>query len=131
MKQDILNHYKSTGTYTYAGLYADYFKSLPNDIRQLGNLICSQVIHRVTLREGNSGANSDLTYGDMTRFPWYRLRCEDDVLLTAMAMTAEWRCICLDRTINKKQYPQRSEDQNSVLLKKRKAKEEKQNGFKD
>lgn len=89
MKQDILNHYKSTGTYTYAGLYADYFKSLPNDIRQLGNLICSQVIHRVTLREGNSGANSDLIYGDMTRFPWYRLRCEDDVLLTAMAMAAE------------------------------------------
>ncbi|MDD2650987.1 MAG: hypothetical protein PHF36_07645, partial [Candidatus Cloacimonetes bacterium] len=89
MKQDILNHYKSTGTYTYAGLYADYFKSLPNDIRQLGNLICSQVIHRVTLREGNSGANSDLIYGDMTRFPWYRHRCDDDILLTATAMTAE------------------------------------------
>lgn len=89
MRRDILEHYKSTGTYTYAGPYVEYFKSLPDDIRQLGNLTCSQVIHRVTLREGNSGANSDLRYGDMTKFPWYRLRCEDDVLMTAVAMTAE------------------------------------------
>lgn len=56
---------------------------------ELGNPICSQVIHCVTLREGNLGANSDLKYGDMTKFPWYRLRCEDDVLLTATGMTAE------------------------------------------
>mgnify|MGYP003764308201 FL=1 len=89
MREDILNHYKSTGPYTYAGLYKEYFKSLPDDIRELGNLICSQVIHRVTLREGNSGANYDLRYGDMTKFPWYRPRCEDDVLMTAIAMTAE------------------------------------------
>lgn len=89
MKEEILNHYKETGTYTYAGLYANYFRSLPDNIRELGNLICSQVIHRVTLREGNSGANFDLRYGDMTRFPWYRHRCDDDILLTATAMTAE------------------------------------------
>lgn len=25
----------------------------------------------------------------MTKYPWHRLRCEDDVLLTAVAMTAE------------------------------------------
>lgn len=34
-------------------------------------------------------ANADLRYGDMTRYPWYRMRCEDDVLLTAVAMTEE------------------------------------------
>lgn len=89
MRQDILIHYEETGTYTYAGLYADYFRSLPSDIKELGNLICAQVIHRVTLHQGNTGANADLIYGDMTKYPWYRLRCEDDVLLTATAMTAE------------------------------------------
>jgi hypothetical protein len=36
-----------TGVYTYAGNYAAYFKSLPDDIPELCNLICSQVIHRV------------------------------------------------------------------------------------
>ena len=38
MREDILNHYKSTGPYTYAGLYKEYFKSLPDDIRELGIL---------------------------------------------------------------------------------------------
>ncbi len=89
MRNDILNHYLETGTYTYSGLYADYFKKLPTDINELGNLICTQVIHRITLHQGNTGANENLIYGDMTNYPWYRLRCEDDVLSTATAMTAE------------------------------------------
>lgn len=89
MRREILEHYKQVGTYSYAGLYKEYFQSLPEDICSLGKLICSQVIHRTTLRQGNTGANSNLMYGDMTKYPWYRLRCEDDVLLTAVAMTAE------------------------------------------
>jgi len=89
MNQSILNHYLETGTYTYAGPYADYFKSLPDDIAELGNLVSSQIIHRITLREGNTNANKDLRYGDMNRYPWYRLRCEDDILLTAITMTSE------------------------------------------
>ncbi len=89
MNAEILKHYLETGTYTYAGYYKEYYKSLPDDITQLGSLICSQVIHRVTLRDGNKNANHDLIYGDMTLFPWYRMRCEDDILLTSNAMTAE------------------------------------------
>ncbi|GAB6109968.1 transglutaminase-like domain-containing protein [Fusibacter bizertensis] len=92
MLTEILDHYKQVGTYTYAGSYQKYYESLPNTasgISELGELICSQVIHRVTLREGNTGANANLIYGDMTKYPWYRMRCEDDVLLTAVAMTAE------------------------------------------
>lgn len=89
MEAAILEHYRKTGTYTYAGAYGDYFRSLPDDIPTLGRLICSQVIHRVTLMEGNTNANAGLLYGDMNRYPWYRMRCEDDVLLTAPAMTAE------------------------------------------
>lgn len=89
MDQKLKEHYLRTGTYTYAGPYSEYFKGLPAAIPELGNLVCGQVIHRVTLREGNTNANADLRYGDMERFPWYRMRCEDDVFLTAAAMTAE------------------------------------------
>ena len=43
----------------------------------------------------------------MTKFPWYRLRCEDDVLLTAAAMTAELfrldeRGFAMDRAVENK-----------------------------
>lgn len=89
MVEEILEHYRQVGTYSYAGLYREYFKTLPDDISELGKLVCSQVIHRVTLKQGNTGANEKLIYGDMTKYPWYRLRCEDDILLTAVAMTAE------------------------------------------
>ena len=67
------------GPYTYAGLYETYFCSLPDEPEELGNLISHQIVHRVTLREGNTNANADLRYGDMTRYPWYRARCEDDI----------------------------------------------------
>jgi hypothetical protein len=87
MNQKILNHHFVTSVYTYAGNYNDYFKNLPDDIPELGNLICSQVIHRVTLKEGNTNANKSLPYGDMTKFPWYRMRCENDILQTAVSMT--------------------------------------------
>lgn len=89
MQKKILKHYLQTGTYTYAGAYEDYFRSLPDNVEELGRLVCSQVIHRVTLREGNTNANAKLQYGDMTKFPWHRMRCEDDILMTAAAMTAE------------------------------------------
>lgn len=89
MQQNILQHYLSTGTYTYAGNYHEYFMSLPDSIAELGKLICTQVIHRATLKQENFNANESLIYGDMTKFPWDRLRCEDDIFLTAVSMTAE------------------------------------------
>lgn len=89
MENKIVEHYLQAGTYTYAGPYKNYYKSLPDNIEELGRLVCGQVIHRVTLQEGNTNANADLRYGDMTRYPWYRMRCEDDVFLTAVSMTAE------------------------------------------
>lgn len=107
MNDKLLNHYKETGRFTYAGLYEPYFKTLPDDITELGNLVCAQIIHRITLKQGNSWANADLRYGDMTRYPWYRMRCEDDVFLTAAAMTAELfrldgRGFVLDRAVENK-----------------------------
>lgn len=107
MTGEIKQHYLQTGTYTYAGPYAEHFKSLPEDIRELGNLICGQIIHRITLREGNTNANADLRYGDMTRFPWYRMCCEDDIFLTSVAMCGELfrldpRGIVADRAVEHK-----------------------------
>ena len=89
MKEKILNHYLQFSTYTNPGCYVDFLKSLPDDISELGNLICHQVIHRVILKNGNTNANSDKKYGDMDKYPWYGLRCDDDVLLTTLAMVGE------------------------------------------
>lgn len=89
MNETLRRHFLSTGPFTYAGAYQDYFRSLPEDPRALGNLISHQIVHRVTLREGNTNANADLRYGDMTRYPWDQPRCHDDYFLTASAITAE------------------------------------------
>lgn len=89
LNQELKEHYLQTSAYTYAGPYGAYFRELPDEVNELSKLVCGQVIHRITLREGNTNANADLRYGDMERFPWYRMRCEDDVFLTAIAMTGE------------------------------------------
>ncbi len=89
MNDTIRNHYLQFSTFTNAGAYREYLQTLPDDLAELGRLVCRQVIHRVTLRNGNTGANSDQKYGDMERYPWFRLRCEDDVLMTAVALIAE------------------------------------------
>jgi len=110
MNKNILDHHLATSVYTYAGNYKDYFKSLPDNISELGKLICSQIIHRVTLKEGNTNANVSLIYGDMTKFPWYRMRCEDDILQTAVSMTAE-----LFRLDNKGFIPERQAENKIVV----------------
>lgn len=89
MHKKLLNHYLKFSTFTYPGCYQKYFESLPNDVKKLGELISHQIIHRVTLKDGNKNANKDERYGDMNKYPWYRLRCDDDIVPTAVAMTAE------------------------------------------
>lgn len=89
MNENILKHYLQVGTYSNPGCYIDFLKSLPDNVPELGNLICHQVIHRVTLKNGNTDANADMKYGDMNAFSWHRLRCDDGTLLTAPAMIAE------------------------------------------
>lgn len=89
MESILREHFLRTSAYTNAGLYRDYFQSLPDEPKELGELISHQIVHRVTLREGNTNANADLRYGDMNRFPWHRHRCDDDIFLTAPAIAAE------------------------------------------
>src|SRR5258708_36228963 len=88
MEQKILNHYLEYGLFTYPGLYEEYLKTLPDDVKELGLLLRKNFIHRTTLLAGNVGTNADLKYGDMTKVPWYR-QAEDDNLATSAAMLAE------------------------------------------
>lgn len=89
MDNKILDFYSKFSTFTYPGCYSAFLKSLPDNIEELGFLIRKQLIHRTTLRDGNTGSNSDLKYGNMDRIPWHRLKCDDDVLITASSMVAE------------------------------------------
>jgi hypothetical protein len=89
VNQKILDHYRKFSLYTYPGLYLEAIKtSLPEDVRDIGQLIRMNTIHRTTLAAGNTGTNADLKYGDMNKVPWWR-QPEDDNLVTAAAMLAE------------------------------------------
>lgn len=88
MEQKILDHYLQYGLYTNPGFYAEYLKSLPNDIRKIGHLLRWSFIHRTTLDWGNTSTNTDLKFGDMKKVPWYR-QAEDDNLTNTVSMLAE------------------------------------------
>jgi hypothetical protein len=89
MNNTTFHHYLQFSEFTFPGGYlANLRDSLPNDIPELGKLICVQTIHRMVLKSGNTGSNSDLRYGDMSQVPWYR-QCEDDIFPTASSMIAE------------------------------------------
>lgn len=89
MNQKVLHHYTQFSLYTNPGLYQEILrKDLPNDIREIGDLIRRQIIHRTTLVAGNTGTNADKKFGDMTKIPWFR-QSEDDILTTTAAMLAE------------------------------------------
>lgn len=89
MNDKILNHYLQFGLFTNPGCYKEVLiNNLPNKIKDVGLLIRKQIIHRVVLKNGNTGSNKDMLYGDMTKVPWYR-QPEDDNLPTASAMLTE------------------------------------------
>ena len=84
MKKDILDFYKGVSVYTNYGPYKEYFNSLTDNIYELAKFVNYQTIHRNTLFK--SYKNNDEV---SKKYPWYRLRCEDDILLTAISMMAE------------------------------------------
>ncbi|MCI8346384.1 MAG: hypothetical protein HFJ12_00360 [Bacilli bacterium] len=94
MKKEILDFYLKTSVYTNYYPFEEYYKSLPDDMGTLTNLLHHQVIHRSELIR--SYLNSPSKYDSeielkkiKEEFPWYRNRCDDDILLTAPAITAE------------------------------------------
>lgn len=89
MNPNILNHYREFSQYTDPGLYGDLLKkTLPDSVGEIGLLARMQLIHRMTLKNGNTGSNKDLRYGDMTKVPWYR-QPEDDVFPTVSSILSE------------------------------------------
>jgi hypothetical protein len=80
MNQKILSHYLQFSPFTDPGCYKKFLQKLPDDIETLGNLIRKQFIHRTNLYEGGKKVEN---------FPWYRLRCEDDVLPNAISIINE------------------------------------------
>ncbi|MCR4326740.1 MAG: hypothetical protein NUV52_03735 [Candidatus Roizmanbacteria bacterium] len=86
---DTKNFYLQFSRYTYPGLYGEILKkTLPDNVAEIGLLVRKSLVHRMTLKNGNTGSNSDLRYGDMKKVPWTR-QPEDDIFVTAAAMLAE------------------------------------------
>lgn len=89
MNKKILDHYLEFSVYTNPGCYKNgLVKDVPDNIKKIGKLVRHSLIHRTTLKAGNTGSNKDLRYGDMIKVPWYR-QPEDDILVTASAILAE------------------------------------------
>jgi len=96
MIKEELEFYLKTSIYTNYLPYKDYYQSLPDDIEELSKLIYHQVIHRGELvrsylNKPNPIRNEEKVdfYNEKDAYPWYRNRCDDDILLTAPAITAE------------------------------------------
>lgn len=94
MNKEVLDFYLKTSMYTNFLPFKDYYRSLPNSISQLAILLAHQVIHRTELIRSymNKPKNyeSEVELEKIKReYPWYRNRCDDDILLTAPAITAE------------------------------------------
>lgn len=84
LKEEVLKFYKNVSIYTNYGTYKDYFKSLPNNLRDLTLLINNQYIHRVVLFRSYLN-DEKIKY----EYPWYDYRLHDDILVTVPAITAE------------------------------------------
>lgn len=89
MDKKILDFYLQFSQYTNPGLYKKTLRNtLPDNIKDIGLIVRKSIIHRITLRNRNTGSNKDLRYGDITKVPWYR-QAEDDVFPTVSAMLSE------------------------------------------
>jgi hypothetical protein len=110
MNPDVLQHYRQFSVFTNPGPYEQRLvRDLPDAVSEIGKLVRRQIIHRVTLSNGNTGSNTDLRYGDMTKVPWWR-QPEDDILPTAAAMLAE-----LYRRDNRGFTPERSVENKLIV----------------
>lgn len=109
LNQDILDFYLETSMYTNYIPFQKYYQTLPDDIKKLCDLIHHQIIHRRSLIRSYTGKyafyeNTSEMESIKEQYPWYKNRCDDDILLTASSITAELirldqRGFTLDRKI--------------------------------
>lgn len=89
MNKEMLEHYKKFSLFTFPGAYKEKLASeLPDDIREIGNLVRNAFIHRTTLEDWRVKRKRDLKYGDISKIPWWQ-QAQDDYLVTAGAMLTE------------------------------------------
>lgn len=50
MDKKIYERYLETSVYTYAGMYKEFLRSLPDDIPSIGMLACGQITHPAILK---------------------------------------------------------------------------------
>lgn len=86
MNNKLINHFLQVGIYTNPSIFKEFFKTLPDDIYELRDLINFQHIHKMTLFRSFNGENNNKIN---LHYKWTNYRCLDDVLLTAPAMIAE------------------------------------------
>ena len=89
MKNEILEFYKNTSTYTDLGYYKEFAKSLPDDIEELCILQRMQIIHPVAFKDKEIRNKKECFWGDMTKVSVTRLEYEDDIFPTAQSIIAE------------------------------------------
>ena len=86
----ILIFYLQTSAYTFLGPYADFARTLPDDIEQLCVLQRMQTIHAKEMAcNPNIRNENDNINGDMTKYPIDRLNNEEDIFQTASSIFAE------------------------------------------
>lgn len=86
----LLLFYLQTSTYTYLGPYADFARSLPDDIEQLCVLQRMQTIHSsVFFTDKNIKNDANNIIGDMTKIPIDRFNNEEDIYQTALSIFSE------------------------------------------
>lgn len=88
MSEAAVRRYLETSAYTYVGAYREYFRSLPDDIPAIG-MLCDQVTHPSMHFLPPSSYLEETYYGPLRAYPKHRFLNEDELFLTAAAMTAE------------------------------------------
>lgn len=86
----LLIFYLQTSTYTYLGPYADFIRSLPDNIEELCILQRKQTIHAKEIFDDKElRKNKNSSNGDMTKVPISRFNNEEDIYQTAIGIFSE------------------------------------------
>ncbi len=85
----MMDFYKETSCYTDLGLYTDFARNLPDDIKELCLLQRMQTIHPIAFKKKEIRNSKDSFWGDMTQISDMRLLREDDIFPNSISMLAE------------------------------------------
>ena len=88
MNENLYQRYLETSIYTDVGYYHDFIVSLPDDIHEIGMLVCDQITHPSMYFTEPSHYLEDTYYGEFSNYPKQRFKNEDELYITAVSMIA-------------------------------------------